>query len=337
MGETWLGPVQASSRPAAAPTRARKPTHDASTPAVIVVGCARNCAKDLPACLRTLEGVARVATDCCGGGGPAGWVLFENDSDDGTLAVLEAFRRAGPRRHVVSEVGLDAWLPKRTHRLAHGRNMLLRRVELLGWLAGATLLVIADLDDVNKVVDLGGAAIACGLVAGGSLDVATANQPRRYYDLWALRTARAPGNSWARAARYDANRYAAGLSFFFPEMSHGADALPATGDPVEVLSAFGGLGVFSCAALRDRGDPGRLAPGLVYDGRDAAMAPGACFPWLEGQDCEHCAFFAALRAHRGGDLRVAIVPQLLNCGDQAAKDGASKQLTDALLKSMLPG
>ncbi|KAH8046988.1 Cryptococcal mannosyltransferase 1 [Aureococcus anophagefferens] len=242
MGETWLGPVQASSRPAAAPTRARKPTHDASTPAVIVVGCARNCAKDLPACLRTLEGVARVATDCCGGGGPAGWVLFENDSDDGTLAVLEAFRRAGPRRHVVSEVGLDAWLPKRTHRLAHGRNMLLRRVELLGWLAGATLLVIADLDDVNKVVDLGGAAIACGLVAGG----------------------------WARAARYDANRYAAGLSFFFPEMSHGADALPATGDPVEVLSAFGGLG-------------------------------------------------------------------LLNCGDQAAKDGASKQLTDALLKSMLPG
>lgn len=310
-------------------------------PSVVVLGCARDVAVHLDACLSTLEGVAGATAARCGPGARIGWLFFENDSKDETRASLEAFcARAPALRGVVVESGLDAWLPRRTHRLAHGRNMLLRRLELCGWLEGAALVVVADLDEVNADVDLVGVTAAADLVLGGHLDVATANQPSRYYDLWALRTAAAPGNSWSSGGRYDGGNFALGLRYFFPDRPAGAEAIAADEAPVPVLSAFGGLGIYAASKIRDRTLPSKVAPGVFYDGRDEGMARGTCFPWLEAQDCEHVAFHASLRRYHAG-LAVAIVPRLLNCRQKAGGVGAlgakERALGASLMASMLKG
>ncbi|KAH8050656.1 Cryptococcal mannosyltransferase 1 [Aureococcus anophagefferens] len=200
-----------------------------------------------------------------------------------------------------------------------------------GWLEGLDYVVVADLDDVNADIDVAGAAAALWHLEVGGADVATANQPRTYYDLWALRTEAFDVNSWVLAHRRRV--VDEGLAAFFPV----ARPFPAGYDlrrddvirdevrfstrapPVPVLSAFGGLAIYRAAKLKDRRDAAKLAPAR-YDGADAAMAPPACHPLWSGQDCEHVAFHAALRAYHGGALAVCVHPRLLNCPGQAARE-----------------
>lgn len=163
--------------------------------------------------------------------------------------------------------------------------------------------------------------VTCPRHLDGALDVAVANQRGRYYDRWALRTAAITGNEWAVCNRCSPAT-SASLRFFFPDGGTDLQAISPDAAPVGVLSAFGGLALYRGAKLRARADAHRFAG--AYDGCDEAMAPGCCLPIHEGQDCEHVAFHAALdhasRAAGEGDLRVAIVPSLLNAGPATAID-----------------
>ncbi|EGB08868.1 hypothetical protein AURANDRAFT_63738 [Aureococcus anophagefferens] len=314
--------------PAPAPPRAAPtPARIEAPPRAAILGVARDCARFLGPSLRALERVAEKLFD-----GAAAWIVVENDSVDDTGAILERFAAERPhRREALRATGLDKTFPRRTERIARARNLALERLEARGWLEGLDYVVVADLDDVNADIDVAGAAAALWHLEVGGADVATANQPRTYYDLWALRTEAFDVNSWVLAHRRRV--VDEGLAAFFPV----ARPFPAGYDlrrddvirdevrfstrapPVPVLSAFGGLAIYRAAKLKDRRDAAKLAPAR-YDGADAAMAPPACHPLWSGQDCEHVAFHAALRAYHGGALAVCVHPRLLNCPGQAARD-----------------
>jgi len=308
-------------------------------PTVLFLGLARDAAEHLDACLTTL---GRMAEKIFGGARDAGFLFFENDSRDATPGILADFASRRPtHRGVLTAEALDERYPDRTVRLAHCRNALLKEAERRGWLENAEYVVVADLDDVNVKVDLSGAAAAKWHLECGGAHVCCASQPQHYYDLWALRTEAFDVNSWA----LDHRRRAVdeGLAAWFPKPPAGP-LLAAGGKgtaapdppprafsvgydvprkdvirdevrfsrhapPVPVLSAFGGLAIYNAEVLR--GAAGKLAPGIAYDGSDAAMVPPVCHPLWTGQDCEHVSFHASLRKATP-DLRVCVHPRLLN-------------------------
>ena len=273
---------------AAAPTTVAAAIEAAPTIKVAFLGVARDCGRFLDRSLSQLESLSEKLF-----GEAAGFVFFENDSEDGTLEILEAFAaRAPSRRVVLSESGLDDRFPRRTERIAFARNAGLERVEALGWLATLDFVVVADLDDVNTKVDASGAAAALWHLERGGADAVTASQRGAYYDLWALRTEAFDVNNWALAHRRAVVDRK--LEAFFPKgrRPRGYDVprdqvildevrFSERAPPVPVLSAFGGLAIYRAAKLRRTDDPTKLAPAR-YDGGDAAMVPPVCHPLWTG-------------------------------------------------------
>ena len=294
-------------------------------PRAVFVGCARDCAMHLAGALGNMETIA-----LCYFGNNVAYIFFQNDSTDSTLEDLHAFAASCPmggRREVLSEQGLDARMPKRTWRLAYARNRLLARLAERGWLQALEVLVVFDMDDVNAHVNLAGVGesvrlVTCNRMLPGALDVATANQSLRYYDRWALRTESVPGNTWARRGVEGQHNLDVGLDYFFPPgslptgCSVGHAAISVDSAVVPVRSAFGGLALYRGSVLRNEENEADLPSGVAYDGADDTMVPSSCFKWLEGQDCEHAPFHLSLRsacrASGRGDLRVGIVPRMIN-------------------------
>jgi hypothetical protein len=291
-------------------------------PFAVIMGTARDCEDQLRASLASLTEVARrfspSVDDVC-------FIFFENDSVDSTKQVLSEFCGEFPeRRFLLSEPGLQAVSPKRTHRLAYARNALLAFLVSKGWLRSLEVLIVADLDSVNNSIFMDGFDDAlrlttCNSEIPGALDVATANQRGRYYDRWALRTEHS-GNLWARQIScFKPEFVAQGVRFFFPNVEGvSAESIAPSCGVLPVISAFGGLALYRASKLRDRVNPNELAPGVAYDGVDTTMIKGIGFPWMEGQDCEHVRFHESL--HKAsvdageGDLRVGIVSNMLNTG-----------------------
>ena len=294
-------------------------------PFCVIIGTARDCESHLDKCLNQLRSVADHFSPRTE---DVGYLFFENDSVDKSARILAEFCATDPvRRELLVEQGLVALLPKRTHRLAHARNVLLRHLTAKGWLEQLEVLIVADCDEVNASVSLPGFCdalrfVTCNTLISGALDVACANQKTRYYDRWALRTVAAPETSWATCIRFKPEA-ASSLGFFFPgdiggSSGIGPQSISVGANVTPVLSAFGGLALYRAAKLRSRKDPTKLASGVEYCGVDASMGPGCCFPFHEEQDCEHVAFHTSLRAASiaagEGDLRVGICPSFLNAG-----------------------
>ncbi len=250
---------------------------DVAEASVLVAGLARDCAGAAEATLRALAGATagfrRVRV-----------LLAESDSADDTPARLAALAD-GERLRLLSLGRLAERMPLRTERLAHCRNVL--REEAAGArYRDADYVVLADLDGVNR--RLRRAALESPWASDAPWDVATANQPGRYYDVWALRhPVWSPDDCWQAAARLEpvfGRRAARRFAVRARQMR-----LPPGAAPVEVESAFGGLAVYRRAAFLE----GR------YRGLDA-----------EGREiCEHVPFHADLRA---AGRRIFIVPAMLN-------------------------
>ena len=115
---------------------------DASlAPSVAILGCARNCA---PYLSRSLDNVMRVAALFK----DHRIFLFENDSSDGTAAILHAFTSLDPnRRRCTTRRFLTAKAPGRTRRLAYIRQCLQDQLIQSGY--RPSVVVVMDLDDIG--------------------------------------------------------------------------------------------------------------------------------------------------------------------------------------------
>lgn len=244
-----------------------------------VVGVARNCTRSLRRdVLRLIQAVQACAS--------VRFLIVESDSTDGTVALLRALKAEQPGFDFISLGEQRPVHPKRTDRIACSRNAYLDALANDAALADVTHVLVADMDGVCR--DLSPAGFASCFALRVPWDACFANQGDYYYDVWALRhPVWCPGDAWREHAALlpllgetEANNVA-----LFSRMVH----IPADAAPIEVHSAFGGLGLYRRdALLRAR-----------YAGLDAAG----------DEICEHVSLHAAMRA---SGARLYINPAMIS-------------------------
>jgi hypothetical protein len=246
----------------------------------VFVGCARNCAAHLGRVLQNIERMAQLYAK-------AAFIFVENDSQDTTKARLQEWLASRPNALLLQLDGLAATEARRTARLATARNSYLAHLNSSPYALYDDLIVV-DFDDVNSVpIDLDAFAAAAEFLRSDDRTVAVfANSKPVYFDIWALRHPTwCPDDCWSevRAAR-DIPPPAAGYRFVHARQVEIEPDRP----PIEVSSAFGGLGIYRLAKVL----PHR------YDGTTSGG----------GEICEHVSLNVALS--RNG--RLFIFPRLQN-------------------------
>lgn len=265
---------------------------------VLFAGCARNCAAALPGVLKNVEAMASLWED-------SAFLFVENDSTDGTKAILQAWCGARDKARMLSFDGLAEFCPVRTVRLERLRKQCLS--VLRAEYADYTHLVLLDCDEVNigemdmdavrRAVDFLNADPATAGVFAGQDDL--------YYDLWALRhPTLCPGDIWEEVYDYALMHRVTDAEAFRNTFVKRLFPLPASAPPLEVDSAFGGLGIYKIASV--------LGNARSYAGYKIKRVPVNGEWWEVGwQVCEHVAFHAGFRER---NEKLFILPFLVNAG-----------------------
>lgn len=247
----------------------------------VFLGIARDCESFLPRVLANLEQFAATFRD------PA-FVFATSDCRDNSYKVLSKWLS---NRHVgiVLELGeLETQHPVRTVRLAAARNACLRTIRMGPW-CSFEFLVVVDLDNVLATEDFvpGFAAAVKQLQNAPDWAGVFANADDRYFDIWALRHETwCPYDCWHRIWQRSPGQLFQETKI--REVHARQIRIPATLPPIEVKSAFGGLGIYKQ----------HFAKLANYDGLDAEGLPV----------CEHVAFNSAV-VDAGG--RLFVLPSLL--------------------------
>ena len=228
---------------------------------VAIVGTARNVELFVPMTIKKMEMVLSLFQS-------GKIIIYENDSKDNTLTMLQKWAKRNNNVQLISEKNI---VGKRTHRLAYARNLLMRRALELGH----DYVVVMDMDDKNRSLrrrpfltsfqykDLEWAMMA-------------ANQKRKYYDVWALRTY----DNWLTFDWMQCAKIVGSMDFCLTLRSR---HVPETAQPILVQSAFGGVAVYKSRYLRN----------ASYYGGEG-----------EAEVCEHVAFNNDIRSKNNGRLYI---------------------------------
>lgn len=216
--------------------RAENGVPRSSADSAVFVGVARNCARWLPAVLDNLSRLSQLHAR-------SAFVFAVSDTSDSTAALLRSWM-AGRAGNVIDLGDLAKRFEPRTERIAHVRNACLDEVRNSPW-SGYSRLVVTDMDDVLAMpVDAEAYARASAWL-GAAADRAAvfASAAPRYYDIWALRHPTwSPHDCWHRIwGRPVRESFEAAK---FREVFARQIVLPRQLPPIEVRSAFGGLGVY---------------------------------------------------------------------------------------------
>lgn len=243
--------------------------------AATFVGLARDCGASLPSVLANLAVMAKLYREST-------FVFAVSDTEDDTRDILERWLASGRKGHVLDLGVLRQAMPLRTVRLAYLRNLVLDEV-LARRPEARSHLVVADLDEVlaEPIDAVAFSSAARWLDADPARAAVFANASPRYYDIWALRHHRwCPNDCWhAIWSAGDSTRDLAK----FRQVLRRQIRIPPTAAPIEVTSAFGGLGIYRMSR--------------VGSARYAGLDPGG------REICEHVAFNAGV-AGAGGRLFV---------------------------------
>lgn len=251
-----------------------------SSASVVFAGCARDCEPFLHGVLGNLGRFAAKFEN-------TGFVFVENDSTDGTLALLQKWLAARPNSRLLSATGLAARQSVRTARIASARNAYMNYIARSS-LREFDYLVVVDLDDVNAgkmPEDDLSAAITYLEEHADHAGLFACSDPV-YFDVWALRHPTwCPNDVWEEVRACKDLPYEQAIErFVYSRQIH----IAADAGPLLVQSAFGGLGIYRLAA--------------VIAARYAGLTPAGT------PCCEHTAFNATAAA-RG---KLAIFPSLRN-------------------------
>ena len=147
-------------------------------------------------------------------------------------------------------------------------------------------LVVADMDGVNN--KLTPEAVHSCWDIQDDWNACFANQSKRYYDLWALRHPLwSPNDCFAQRNFYKSHGHKA-LAFLASVYARMLD-IPQDAAPIEVDSAFGGLGIYQRSLITDCNYIGISETG--------------------GETCEHVAFNLAMKS-KGAKLYIN--PKMVN-------------------------
>jgi glycosyltransferase involved in cell wall biosynthesis len=190
-------------------------------------------------------------------------VIYENNSSDNTVSILEAEKK--PNYKYIYESSNEK---RRTVRLAHGRNQILKEVMAIN----PDYFVMLDLDDVNASGAFVESINTC-FNENKDWAVLTGNQHGFYYDMWALRMAGVMEvDCWKQYFSLHKSKRESYENQF--------KSMTITGDKwLPVDSAFGGIALYKTSALQN----------CLYEG---AYPDGS-------EICEHVLFHAAIRQGGG--------------------------------------
>ncbi len=254
---------------------------DLSCSNILIVGLVRNCENKIEKEIEKINFAFSEAES-------VKWLIIESDSDDGTLATLNKLV-INDEFDFISLGELRTKHPKRTERIAKCRNRYLEELRLNPKYNNIDYVVVADLDGVNSKLTPS-AVNSCWQLAE-DWDACFANQSEAYYDIWALRhEIWSPNDCWQNYKFLRNNgksKSEALIAAVYSRMIKIKDDVP----PIEVDSAFGGLGIYKKSAILSS----------EYIGLNSNKE----------EVCEHVSFHANLRAK---DFRLFIVPSLINCG-----------------------
>lgn len=251
----------------------------------VICGCAKNIEQYLQKSLNKVVEIGKYFDEYK-------LVIYENDSSDNTLEVLNSYKDKLPI-YIISETGIAAKYKIRAHILAYCRNKIIEYINntLLDTFKPDYYINI-DLDDL--CINLDTSYIPELLENNKDWDAIfanTNNKPNEFYDYWALRTEKNQHNFWSR---YYKREYK--LSNFFNKIAH-VKYIPKTEPPYKVLSAFGGFGIYKIDKIK----------GCIYNGK-----------WKNNkglvdiqQDCEHVSFHKDIREKNKTD-KLFIIPKLAN-------------------------
>lgn len=263
----------------------------------IVVGCARDVADGAPAMLANLERIEGLFD-------AVAWAFVENDSRDDTKALLRGWGASRANFRLITLDGLSR-VAERTRRLATARNAYVACARAAGWLDTHDLVLALDLDGIaQRPLSLPALREAIGfLMAEPDRAGVFANQIGPYYDLWALRHCeRCPGDVWEEVFDCVQQHGVTDEEALAMTLGRRVFEIDPGEAPIEVESAFGGLGIYRTEFIRRSAVP--------YVGEKVKVARMGGQPVLLGwQTCEHVSFHAGLRAAGG---RLFIHPGLVN-------------------------
>jgi hypothetical protein len=149
-------------------------TNNMSNYSVIFAGTCRNVDKYIETNLKNI--------DKCGNKFKSyKLIIYENDSTDRTRELLVKNKKKN-YTYIFEDNIVE---PKRTLRLANGRNKLLKMVRETNKDLQYDFLIMIDLDDINNNGMFVDTIDTC--FKYNDWDVMTATQQKEYYDVWALR------------------------------------------------------------------------------------------------------------------------------------------------------
>lgn len=264
---------------------------------IVFAGCARNVATNLEAVFANILALSERCAD-------AALVCVCNDCDDDTPQELQRLAGGLNKARLLCVDGLAHTTPARTVRLAAARNALVSCIRHWSEVADFDTLIMLDMDEVNASPwPLAAMEQALASLHDQPDTVGIfANQLHNHYDLWALREPTlCPGDIWEEA--FD-RAVVGGLSdteVFEATVGRRRFCLPPEAAPLEVDSAFGGLGLYKLWAV--------LANAAPYAGETFKVWGERGDKLSRWQRCEHVSFHLGLRAQGG---RLFIWPSLIN-------------------------
>lgn len=203
----------------------------------IFVGCARDCGPYLSAVLKNIDRIALLYSKTA-------FIFVENNSTDGTNQCLREWVNNRENAFLLEMDGPLARMQSRTDRIASARNAYLHYIRESQFNTYDHLIVF-DFHQANiGVIDLNGfqEAIQFLVKTPDAAGVLPVSDPV-YYDIWALRHPEwSPDDCWHNVRK---QQITLGLQEATKQFVYSRQRLIAKEEePIQVTSAFGGLGIY---------------------------------------------------------------------------------------------
>lgn len=212
-------------------------------------------------------------------------ILVESNSSDDSVNKLNEISKSRPNFRYIS-LGKSEDSKIRTEKIADARNTYLEFIQQNQEYSEADYLIVCDFNDLNKKIDTSSVQQSLSL---NEWDVCTANQSKRYYDIWALRhPIWSPNDCWQQLEFYRQLGLRPDLALNAAVQSRMLH-IPKNNPVIHVDSAFGGFAIYKMSIIGE----------ARYTGRD-----------IEGNAvCEHVPFHATIKKNGNS---IIINPHLIN-------------------------
>jgi hypothetical protein len=266
-------------------------------PKIIFAGLAQNCESHLSAVFDNINRISRFASETA-------FIFIENDSIDNTKQIIQNFGANKNNFKFLTLDGLSQVKP-RTIRLEFLRNLYLEIIKKDFFLSSFDLLVLMDMDEVNThEIEITSLDKAIGLIyLNENIAGVFPNQIGSYYDMWAFRHHKfCPDDIWEEVSDYALLHQCSDQEAFSNTFVKKILNIPSNIAPIEVNSAFGGLGIYKLKFVLDNPNP-------YLGSKVKILETTPQINFCKVQICEHVHFHQGLRLLGG---KLIILPELIN-------------------------